>query len=118
MVHLPPLWRYASGYPFVPRPDLRGVQAAEWDEQVSDLHYADTPEYATGHGVSAEWEIVNGACRLLRSAWIPSAEVEKTATGEKKLLAPKRRTRAEVHQLVAELLAAACGATSFAAVGV
>ena len=66
--------------PFVPRPDLRGAQAAEWDEQVADLHYADTPEYATGHGVSAEWEIMDDACRLLRSAWIPSAEVEKTAT--------------------------------------
>ena len=67
-------------YPFVPRPDLRGAQAAEWDDQVADLHYADTPEYATGHGVSAEWEIVDGACRLLRSAWMPSAQVEKTAT--------------------------------------
>ena len=67
-------------HPFVPRPDLRGAQAAEWDDQVADLHYADTPEYATGHGVSAEWEVVDGACRLLRSAWIPSAEVEKTAT--------------------------------------
>jgi hypothetical protein len=67
-------------HPFVPRPDLRGAQAAEWDDQVADLHYADTPEYATGHGVSAEWETVDGACRLLRSAWIPSAEVEKTRT--------------------------------------
>jgi len=65
---------------FVPRPDLRGAQAAEWDEHVADLHYADTPEYATGHGVSAVWEIVDGTCRLLRSAWIPSAEVEKTVT--------------------------------------
>jgi hypothetical protein len=65
---------------FVPRPDLRGTRAAEWDEQVADLHYADTPEYATGHGVSAEWEIVDGFSRLLRTAWIPSAEVEKTAT--------------------------------------
>ena len=69
-----------SDQPFVPRPDLRGARAAEWDEQVSDLHYADTPEYATGHGISAEWEVVNGACHLLRTAWIPSAEVEKTAT--------------------------------------
>jgi hypothetical protein len=68
------------GNPFVPRPDLRSARAAEWDDQVADLHYADTPEYATGHGVSAEWEIVNGACRLLHSAWIPSAEVEKTVT--------------------------------------
>jgi hypothetical protein len=65
---------------FVPRPDLRGAQAAEWDDQVADLHYADTPEYATGHGVSAEWDIVDGGCRTVRSAWIPSAEVEKTAT--------------------------------------
>jgi hypothetical protein len=35
---------------------------------------------ATGHGVSAEWEVIDSACRLLRSAWIPSAEVEKTRT--------------------------------------
>lgn len=69
-----------SDRPFVPRPDLRGARAAEWDEQVADLHYADTPEYATGHGISAEWEFVDGACHLLRTAWIPSAEVEKTAT--------------------------------------
>jgi hypothetical protein len=67
-------------HPFVPQPDLRGVQAAEWDDQVADLHYADAPEYATGHGASAEWEIVDGACRLLRSAWIPTAQVEKTTT--------------------------------------
>jgi hypothetical protein len=66
--------------PFVPRPDLRGALAVEWDEQVADLHYADTPEYATGHGVSADWEIVDGTCRVLRTAWIPRAEVEKTAT--------------------------------------
>jgi len=69
-----------SDHSFVPRPDLRGAQAAEWDEQVADLHYADTPEYATGHGVPAEWEIVDGACHLLHTAWIPSAAVEKTAT--------------------------------------
>jgi len=66
--------------PFVPRPDPRGALAEDWDEQVADLHYADTPEYATGHGVSAGWEIVDGACRVLRTAWIPRAEVEKTAT--------------------------------------
>jgi hypothetical protein len=69
-----------SNEPFVPRPDPRGILAEDWDEQVADLHYADTPEYATGHGVSAEWEVTNGECRLLRTAWIPSAEVEKTKT--------------------------------------
>ena len=66
--------------PFVPRPDPRGVQAADWDDQVADLHYADTPEYATGHGVSADWEVVEGACRMLRTAWIPAADVEETKT--------------------------------------
>jgi hypothetical protein len=68
--------------PFVARPDLRGARAEDWDEQVADLHYADTPEYATGHGISADWEIAQGACRLIRTAWIPSAEVEKTITAE------------------------------------
>lgn len=66
--------------PFVPRPDLRGSLAAEWDEQVADLHYAGTPEYATGHGVSADWKLSDSRCRLLRTAWIPNAEVEKTET--------------------------------------
>ena len=50
------------------------------DEQVADLHYADTPEFATGHGVSADWDIVDGACRRLRTTWIPNASVEKTET--------------------------------------
>ena len=63
---------------FVPRPDPRGTVAAEWDDRVADLHYADTPEYAVGHGVSAEWEVVDGDCHLLRTAWIPTATVAKT----------------------------------------
>ena len=46
--------------PFVPRPDLRGAYADDWDEQVSDLHYADNPEYATGHGIAADWELAGG----------------------------------------------------------
>lgn len=71
-----------SERPFVPRPDLRGARAAEWDEWVADLHFADTPEYATGHGISAEWDVVEGTCRRLRTAWIPSAEVERTVTVE------------------------------------
>jgi len=68
-----------SDLPFVPRPDLRGARAEEWDERLADLHYADSPEYATGHGISADWEIEGGECRRIRTAWIPSAEVEKTA---------------------------------------
>ena len=67
---------------FVPRPDLRGARALDPDEQVADLHYADSPEFATGHGVSADWEIVDGDCRKLRTTWIPSASVENTETVE------------------------------------
>lgn len=69
-----------SEMPFVSRPDLRGARKGEWDEQVADLHFADTPTFATGHGVSADWELIDGACRVLRSTWIPNAEVEKTDT--------------------------------------
>ncbi len=68
--------------PFVARPDPRGgiAQDPDPDEDVADLHYADTPAYATGHGVSAEWQLESDDCYLLRSAWLPSAEVEKTDT--------------------------------------
>jgi hypothetical protein len=68
--------------PFVPRPDMRNAQTDNWDDQVADLHYADTPEYATGHGVSAEWQVDGGVCRQLCTAWIPNAEVAKTVTVE------------------------------------
>jgi hypothetical protein len=66
--------------PFVPRPDLRGTRPEDRDELQADLHYADVPEYASGHGVSADWKVTDGSCRVIRTAWIPAAEVEKTAT--------------------------------------
>jgi Helicase conserved C-terminal domain len=69
-----------STVPFVPRPDLRGTRADQWDERVADLHYADVPEFATGHGVSADWDLVDGLCRVVRTTWIPAAQVERTET--------------------------------------
>ena len=66
---------------FVGRPDPRGFRSNDWDGEVADLHYADTPEYATGHGVSADWKIADdGVCRRVRTTWIPRAEVEKIET--------------------------------------
>lgn len=65
---------------FVPRPDLRGARSEDWDERVADLHYADTPEYAVGHGVAADWELVDGECRRVWTTWIPGGEVERTET--------------------------------------
>ena len=71
-----------SAIPFVPRPDPRGASGDDSDERMADLHYADTPEYAAGHGMAADWELVDGACRLLHTTWIPTAEVETTETVE------------------------------------
>ena len=66
---------------FVGRPDPRGHRPSDWDTEVGNLHYADTPEYATGHGVSADWDVaVNGRCRRVWTTWIPRAEVEKIET--------------------------------------
>lgn len=65
---------------FMARPDLRGANADEWDDRVSDLHYADTPEFATGHGVSADWDQTDGECHAVRTVWMPLAGVEKTTT--------------------------------------
>ena len=62
--------------PFHPRPDLSGQRAPSWDESVAHLHYADTPAFATGHGVSADWTIDGDAWRRVRTTWIGSAEVE------------------------------------------
>ena len=66
---------------FLGRPDPRGFRPSDPDAEVADLHYADTPEYATGHGVSADWKIAgDGVCRRVRTTWIPRAEVEKIET--------------------------------------
>ena len=77
----------ASAIPFVARPDLRGAagngMADEWDEQMADLHYRDVFEYAVGHGVSATAERhPDGSCTLVRTTWIPTAEVERVAPSE------------------------------------
>ena len=40
-----------SEQPFVPRPNLRGLESDDWDERVADLQYRDICEYAVGHGV-------------------------------------------------------------------
>ena len=67
-----------SAEPFVARPDPRSARAGDWDDRVADLHYANDPEYAAGHGVSADWEVVDGECRLLRTTWLPNATVDST----------------------------------------
>lgn len=68
--------RLADG--LVPRPNLRGLMADEWDEQVADLQYRDAFEYAVGHGVAAEARLdSSGGCHEVATTWLPTAEVEK-----------------------------------------
>ena len=68
--------------PFAPMHDLRGADADDPDERVADLHYADAPEFAVGHGVSAAWDTEEGGggCRRVRTEWIGSAAVERVET--------------------------------------
>lgn len=69
-----------SEVPFVPRPNLRGLESKEPDEQVADLQYRDVCEFAVGHGVATCAEIGDGGhCRTVYTRWIPSAEVERVA---------------------------------------
>lgn len=64
--------------PFHPRPDLSGQSDPSWDVQVTRLHYADTPAYATGHGVSADWTVEEKQCRRVGTTWIGNSQVEAT----------------------------------------
>ena len=69
--------------PFFPRPDPRGETSDDWDEQVADLQYRDAVEYAVGHNVSAVALAGDGKpCRAVRTAWMPTAEVEKVVPSE------------------------------------
>jgi len=63
---------------FFRRPDLRGLASDDWDERVADLQYRDAGEYSVGHNVATEAIREDGkCCKLVRTCWIPDAEVEK-----------------------------------------
>ena len=71
-----------SERPFPSQPMSASGVSGDWDDEVAELHYADTPEYATGHGVSSDWDITDGQCRVVRTAWIGQAKVEVTSTSK------------------------------------
>ena len=66
--------RCAAG--FVARPDLRGADARDWDQQVNDLHFAQVGELAVGHNVAAEWDDAS-LCTRVWAAWMPQAMVPR-----------------------------------------
>lgn len=66
-----------SDQPIVARANLRGFGEGDWDEHVAGLQYRDTCEYAVGHGIATDAVVVSGACREVRTTWVPSADVER-----------------------------------------
>ena len=63
---------------FLRRPNLRGMASDDWDESVADLQYRDVGEFAVGHNVATEAIQEDGVCcKVVRTRWIPMAEVEK-----------------------------------------
>jgi len=64
---------------FIARPNLRSLESDDWDERLADLQYRDAFEFSVGHSVSTEAVVEEGACRTVRSCWLPTADVEKVA---------------------------------------
>ena len=72
----------ASEEPLVPRPNLRSLGSSDWDERVGDLQYRDVCEFAVGHSVATDAVVEDCHCRLVRTCWIPEAEVERVAPAQ------------------------------------
>ena len=72
-----------TGEHFLPRPNVRGQGGNDPDEQIAELQYRDVFEYAVGHGVAAEAEVVEKhPCTHVQTTWLPTAEVEKVEPGK------------------------------------
>lgn len=72
--------KYSEG--LLGRADRRGQASNDWDDRVLSLQFRRQFEYAVGHGVSVEWQEVNGAVRAARTVWIPRSEVRRVVTNE------------------------------------
>jgi hypothetical protein len=64
---------------FVARPNLHSAHSDDWDERVADLQYRDAFEFSVGHNVATEAIVASGQCHMVRTCWLPKAEVEKVA---------------------------------------
>ncbi|WP_413993785.1 DISARM system helicase DrmA [Labrys okinawensis] len=64
---------------FEPNDDRASYDAGDFDERLSDLHYADVVSYATGHNSSSDWDTTNGDRRVTTvfTNSIPCQDVEK-----------------------------------------
>ncbi len=68
-----------SSLGFEPNDDRASYESADFDERLSDLHYADVASYATGHNSSGDWEAQNDDQRVTTvfTNPIPCQDVEK-----------------------------------------
>src|SRR4051812_31749486 len=64
------------------RANRRGQASADWDDRVLSLQFRRQFEYAVGHGVSAEWQEVNGEVYAARTVWVPRSEIRRVVTNE------------------------------------
>lgn len=64
---------------FEPKDDRASYAAADPDERLSDLHYADVASYATGHNSSGDWDTPDddGRVTTVFTNPIPCQDVEK-----------------------------------------
>jgi hypothetical protein len=74
----------SSEVAFVARPNLRSLESGDWDERVADLQYRDACEFAVGHSVATEAVLKDCQCNVVRTCWIPLAEVERVAPADLK----------------------------------
>lgn len=63
---------------FVPRSDDHGLKSHDPDLRIADLQFRDCFEFSVGHNVSTESTVVDRKCHLVRTTWIPDAQVERT----------------------------------------
>ena len=78
-----PQMEVTSEPPFPIEPVIQAFEGSDWYETVARLHCADFPEYATRHGVSAEWDVAEGRCHTVRTVWISRGAVHHTRTTER-----------------------------------
>ncbi len=66
----------------VARPNLRGLNTQDEDEQVADLQYRDVFEWAVGHNVATHATLTEAegrqSCSEVCTEWVPTWHVEKT----------------------------------------
>ena len=68
---------------FVPRPSLSGLDSEDDGDREADLQYRDVCEFAVGHNASANAEVDDDCtCKLVRTAWVPHALVERVEPGK------------------------------------